>query len=212
VPWAGGKMYHGVMLRNLLKFVAALSVVLCVETCVVWVRSYRTWDSLLFVAPRWHISATTLNGRVVLQRGEGFDLDYCGIHSGYRSGRMSRAVGGDESDFTQLPLWLLYPINKRVPSVLKWTGISFGDGPHDPSYPPGLGHTVLIVPFAYWIGCFAMRPTMATLPGLHKILRRRRGACPACGYDLRATPERCPECGAQTKNPARAGGDWCEGV
>jgi hypothetical protein len=52
----------------------------------------------------------------------------------------------------------------------------------------------------HWLLAAFTAPLPATWLLLTWRRRRRdrlaRGGCPSCGYDLRATPGRCPECGA----------------
>ena len=48
-----------------------------------------------------------------------------------------------------------------------------------------------------WLGIFEIARRKRQL--IHRI---RRGGCPVCGYDLRASTNRCPECG--TPIPAEA--------
>ena len=58
--------------------------------------------------------------------------------------------------------------------------------------------------FPHWavIAASAIPPAVVLYRRRRRRRRARRGMCPVCGYDLRASPGRCPECG--TAAPAAA--------
>lgn len=60
---------------------------------------------------------------------------------------------------------------------------------------------VLVVPAWAWLAAGAVLATPFTRRALRQTARRRAGRCLGCGYDLRLSPDRCPECGC----PAVAG-------
>ena len=64
----------------------------------------------------------------------------------------------------------------------------------------GTAGTLMQVQFWCLAALTAFTPLATTIPIVRVVRRRHRakrfGLCPSCGYDLRATPDRCPECGA----------------
>jgi len=88
-----------------------------------------------------------------------------------------------------------FPVSGASPSSVHVLG--FGYQKYSTSAPSfSFGWHELIVP--YWF--ISLTLAAIAIGGFRNEVRRRRGMrpglCAFCGYDLRATPDRCPECGA----------------
>jgi hypothetical protein len=73
-----------------------------------------------------------------------------------------------------------------------WLGFEWNSGPWvgflEKQWSIGLPHWVPAI-------ILLLPPVVATFRWRKQRRRKQEGLCAVCGYDLRATPDRCPECG-----------------
>jgi hypothetical protein len=168
--------------RILLNAITALSLILFVATVVLWVRSFWTVDFLLWRSGGYaSVSVSVCRGSLDVMRAES-------ISGAFEHVRVAPHAAA-------CPRW-------ASAAGLRWSAAGFAfyseadvspleGGPGRKSVP----FHELLVPMWAIVAAGALLPSGWTLGRARRRHRSRRGKCPVCGYDLRATPDRCPECG-----------------
>lgn len=175
--------------RLLLNLLVALSMLLFVAAAALWVRSYRVCDMAGATLGTRSLWATSKNGRVEVE------LLWWQTWEGFTWRRFA------------------YPVAPpaRPGGARPRSGAAAGQGaPWFQAYraTTGRGTPRYGVIFPHWAALLPATVVPAGWLVRHRNRQRRRGRglCPGCGYDLRATPERCPECGAPATAGAASGG------
>jgi hypothetical protein len=166
--------------RILLNAATSVSLVLCVAMVVEWVRSYSRTTSFERDA-RAYNGAEAYTWRCVLRPGR-LTLSY-----GMRSRGGPAAVIYDATDEDAA---------RYDPGLdVGTTHLGFGaEWWHSPPEMADQFNRAVSIP--YW--ALAIFCAVGPIWSLRRRISRRvddRVLCPACGYDLRATPDSCPECG-----------------
>ena len=168
------------MKRRLFTILLALSLPLFLAVCVLWVWSSVTGEYL----------AMTYQGRSVgLEMGGGAGALMVSVHFTNLSPAAGESGWGTLRVILQQSSWTpVRPIHTG--NVTSWY---FGGFSYDCSgFTWGVSRRALVP--LWFVGLALGIAPVCLLSRLHKPCRAN-GLCPSCGYDLRATPERCPECG-----------------
>jgi hypothetical protein len=185
--------------RKLFNLAAAVSAVLCVAVGVLWVRGVREGDWIAYVAEGRAPSVAEWHGVISAREG-------LGVTWGRLGGQTTN--GADEAAWRKrlLPVgWNWRPGQFEAAGTSSMLGITYHklDRPIAATWSSQVFRSESrFVGMRHWllVALLALAPAARAARRLRDRHRRRRqlGLCPSCGYDLRATPDRCPECGTPT--------------
>jgi hypothetical protein len=204
--------------RILLNVISALSLLLCVASAVAWVRSYRaTIDTVILdrasPAPGVLINSqhASLWSRGTLRFSMASTTDTSDRAEILDRIQAARRQPPVEYKFVQNPVdWFESAIVKGRQRFGPLTtgrirSDTFYDAKGMRATPQAAIHHRAYVKEEFdvrlWLVVllFAATPSVRAVRFVQRVLRRRgrrrAGLCPTCGYDCRATPDRCPECG-----------------
>ena len=176
------------MRRRLLNLLTALSLLVCVAVVVLWVRSYvvSDWVSRYWVTGR--AGGADAVGCVLLTGDGRLRVEW----SSYSWPRPKPHVQGGTMWETQ-PAAAVVQDWFDTSSLRGRAGFGWAAGVHANNSGDMVRQRVVVFPLWLVAGALSLLPAAR----LYRRMRRRypTGHCPTCGYDLRATPDRCPECG-----------------
>jgi hypothetical protein len=167
------------MTRRLLTLLSAGSLVLCLAAVTLWVRT----TALGRLDDFEYMSAET-QGCVWLARGRVY-VNYLSTTVSWWEPRPHR--------WTYVASTWEYA---EPASGLQVDALGFGFSRLDgTSAGSPYVDTWTVVPFWAVTVVTAILPASRIAARVRRSRRARAGLCPSCGYDLRASPDRCPECG-----------------
>jgi hypothetical protein len=181
--------------RRLFNLAAALSLMLCLAALGLWTRSHFRVDDISHTG-RWHVhNFVSIRGRLVVQWGWSTEDVLRTAAPRYRSGGFFWDTSSAETVLGIEPTphgWALGGFDCFAWSTSRKNAAGQA----------AAGERVYIVPWWFVTAVTAVGPTWWFFRIRRQARRTRLGLCGCCGYDLRASAGRCPECGTQAKPQA----------
>jgi hypothetical protein len=171
------------MTRRLLNLLTLLSLLLCVGVAALWVCRYSTSRRVEFQTLSLRHSAGVYRGTIYYGVADGRNVVPIQIPAFDPGGNPTPEI--EVVPLQPPPRVAGVSWEKRSGALRRISDSQFGV---ETCY-------WLEAPLAYPAAAAAILPVCRFLSRRRRRYRVRRGACSRCGYDLRATPRRCPECG-----------------